>query len=142
MSSLKIVIHGEYTSHIEHVENRGDRHILENDVDYTIKYKVRGETKYYYGTIKKGYPWSASIPTGLHWAVGHPLDEEFMNAALIHDDLCDKDWDGTLRDLAFKFLLKRDGVSWRKRNIMYWAVVKYRKAVKWVEKKFGKKEWI
>ncbi|MBV1928248.1 MAG: DUF1353 domain-containing protein [Gammaproteobacteria bacterium] len=143
MSNLKTVIHGSYTSHIEDVPNRGKRHILDNDVSYTIKYTKNGHTQFKHGTIKKGYAWSASIPTGLHWLVGGPLDEDLKNAALIHDILCDEDWDGNLRDLVFKYILKRDGVSWRRRNIMYWGVVKFRKASTWIEKKIGKaKEWV
>ncbi len=109
-------------------EIKGVRHQLKQPVQYVIVYFDQGITKYYVGSIKKDYRFSASIPWGFYWVVGHPLDDEFRVPSLIHDDLCDKDVDGYLRDRAFRFLLRKEGLDKRIVRIMYKAVVQFRKA--------------
>ena len=113
----------------------GVRHQLNQPVHYTVTYRESEiEIDSYIhsiqrGEIRKGYRFSASIPWGFHWLIGDPLDEKFRIPSLLHDDMCDKGVNGVngeLRDKAFRFLLKKEGVDSWKVRLMFKAVVKYR----------------
>ena len=109
----------------------GVRHQLNRPVQYTIKYKeseIEGDIYVYtiHNLINRNYRFSASIPWGFHWLIGDPLDEKFRIPSLLHDDMCDKGVNGELRDKAFRFLLKEEGVDSWKVRLMFKAVVKYR----------------
>ena len=119
---------------------KGVRHQLNDYVSFEIRYwdskaaKVKGLSYTYslHGdVIAKDYRFSASIPYGFHSIIGDPLDEEFKVPSLIHDHMCDQGDNGELRDKAFRFLLKEEGVDKCTTRIMYKAVVKYRKITKW-----------
>lgn len=113
----------------------GVRHQLNRPVVYNINYRDSSAQKsevlvYSFsvqrGEIRRGYRFSASIPWGFHWLIGDPLDEKFRIPSLLHDDMCDKGVNGVLRDKAFRFLLKEEGVDSWKVRLMFKAVVKYR----------------
>lgn len=74
--------------------------------------------------IQKGYEWDgASIPRWAWSLIGHPLDDDHIIASLFHDALYGlKLLPRALCDRIFKELLRRDGVSKTKQNLMYYAV--------------------
>lgn len=114
---------------------KGVRHQLNKKVEYDINFwdssAQKSEVLSYQfsvhrGEISEGYRFSASIPWGFHWLIGDPLDEKFRIPSLLHDDMCDKNINGELRDKAFRLLLKKEGVDSWKVRLMFKAVVKYR----------------
>jgi hypothetical protein len=87
---------------------------------------------YHAVTIPEGYIFDgASIPRLVWSFIGHPFDPKFIEAAVVHDWYCDRAAelrDYQLRvigDVVFFALLRRAGVSWRKRSSMYLAVRSY-----------------
>jgi hypothetical protein len=75
--------------------------------------------------IKKGFIFDgASIPRFFWRVVGHPLDPEFIRAALLHDGLYASELEEQEEcDLLFEeFMEDYDDISWAKRTAMYQAV--------------------
>src|SRR5271154_7170490 len=65
----------------------------------------------------------ASIPQIFWSLIGGPLDENYRDAAVIHDEYCDtrsRTWQAT--DLAFYNAMRCGGVDDTKAKIMYYAV--------------------
>lgn len=70
----------------------------------------------------------ASIPSWAWWFIGHPATGEYQDASILHDWICElaksrKEYSIRLiGDAIFFHLLKRSGVPYWKRCLMYLAV--------------------
>lgn len=94
--------------------------------------KVLKEIQY---TDSKGIVWT--VPVGFksdgissrqstQWISGEPFEGDTIRAALIHDVYCEnqkRSQEATHK--VFREILKKDGVSWPIRSVMYRAVVIY-----------------
>ena len=129
-------IHYEFVS-IERLEpfmysTKGGYHELELPFAYVIYYRQDGVMHSFYSRLTTGSKWDgASIPSIAHAYIGEPLDDMWAFESYIHDDLCEKDFIGEVRDKAFRALLKDNEVVMEevgndKVNQMYTAVVQYR----------------
>ncbi len=70
----------------------------------------------------------ASIPRIAWPLIGHPFMGKFMRAATVHDWLCEQSetyGQRAVADGVFVELLRRDGVKWWRRALMYLAVRAY-----------------
>jgi len=107
-------------------------HILAESFEFTIVWTIcliETETTY---TYPIGTKWDGcSIPEIAECIVGEGLDPIWATESLVHDILCWIDFNGELRDKAFRLLLKRNPQVMKVKgkrivSLMYTAVVQYR----------------
>ena len=114
---------------------------LNNDMTFKIRYTDKDEKEQVYKIgVKKGYKWDgASIPKILQWIIGKNTNPAFAVASMLHDVMCENHAeignDRKLSSNVFKALLKQNGTSNFKANVMTWAVDLYQKLfVNWEQK--------
>ena len=102
--------------------------MLKEDAGYSVTYTDENGKEYnYYIKIPKNYKWDgASIPSSLNWLIGEKDKEEFIEASLVHDYLCEnKSLIGNNRALSssiFSALLRYNGTGSKKAGLMALAV--------------------
>lgn len=90
----------------------------------SVSFDVSGVTY----IIPEGFEFDgASIPRFFWSYIGHPFSPRFVKASLIHDYMCNGQFDRKIADRKFKELLKEAGVPSWKASIMYSAVRGYAK---------------
>lgn len=103
-----------------------NRYQLERDLE--LKYSVDGVVKSV--VIPSGYLTDgASIPAVAWQIIGTPYEPRFLTAAIVHDYMCDNDWDVETMSVIFMLLLVLSNVSLSKAELMYKAVYAYKGVV-------------
>ena len=85
------------------------------------------DVTYYSGNfeinINSGFSFDgATIPKFAQGFLGSPFNKKFLDAALMHDYLCDNDYDDIFSTLIFGEILKENNVNFIKRSIMVSSV--------------------
>jgi hypothetical protein len=108
--------------------------LSEGKIELLNKFRFKDQTGTLWVAPKGLISDGASIPR-LFWSVvGGPLDGDYRDAAVIHDQYCasqERDWLTTHR--AFYYAMKAKGVSELLAQTMYYAVVAY--GPRWAEAK-------
>ncbi|AUS02273.1 hypothetical protein NVP2096O_38 [Vibrio phage 2.096.O._10N.286.48.B5] len=99
-----------------------DRYMTVRDI--SVKYSIDGDQ--YHLVIPSGFVTDgASIPMVCWQIIGTPYSPRFIQAAIVHDYMCDNDWEVDLMSIIFRELLKLNNVSNDKAELMYRAVHAY-----------------
>ncbi len=98
--------------------NRTGWWVLQDSISYDVGHAGSGDRI----TVPAGFETDlASVPRAL-WSILPPFGK-YMPAALIHDyGYITQARSRKETDLIFRESMKVLGVSWRRRNVMYWAV--------------------
>lgn len=103
------------------------RYMLDRDLE--VKWSDKhGAIKTF--CVPKGYHTDgASIPKAVWTLIGSPYEPEFITAAIVHDLMCDLNWDVEEMSELFFLLLRDSGVHKVKANLMHDAVLVYKKYI-------------
>lgn len=103
------------TEYIGHKRGRAQRKL---ERDFRVRMKLAG---LWWIVVPAGFVTDyASIPR-FFWRI-LPPDGPYLEAAVVHDYLYSTDCDRLLADAVFRVLMKRLGIPWWKRVVMFYAV--------------------
>lgn len=123
------VIDGVEAIELEHLTSKHftileDNKRIRLDYDVELVLYFEGVTNQKTFTIPKGFLFDgASIPPMFWGLIGEPDDNEFIEAALVHDFLYRRRYNREVSDKIFKDYLIREGV-WGWKATLMWAAVR------------------